>query len=216
MLGLFGSCNCCSWGFALTHSHTRAGIPPCDDCANAWWKWALFILFVFAYNVVLLKVVKYGNAAFMYAANAVTLPLVNVLGTSSFIMGINHAQPLNMYTIGGLVAMLAGLALWSNALWSNDKPKSGASVTRSCVCVCVVYCVHPPSHHAVYFSPCAGFLGPARFAMGVSYMASPQGNSGPGPDLSHLARDSMALRRGLYSRLGVSSPGPGRSLSSVA
>lgn len=101
----------------------------------------------------LLKVVKYGNAAFMYAANAVTLPLVNVLGTSSFIMGVNHAQPLNMYTIGGLVAMLAGLALWSNALWSNDKPKSGASVTRSCVCVCCVLCT-PSLTSCCLLSPC--------------------------------------------------------------
>lgn len=120
----------------------------------------------------LLKVVKYGNAAFMYAANAVTLPLVNVLGTSSFIMGVNHAQPLNMYTVGGLVAMLAGLALWSNALWSNDKPKSGASVSQSLARVCTVYTL---SHVMLSTLPLCRLLGPCSVRDGGQLHGKPPG-----------------------------------------
>ena len=81
----------------------------------------LFIFFVFAYNVLLLKVVKYGSAAFMYAANAVTLPLVNVLGTSVMVMGPGQASSLNGFTIVGMALALVGLSLWTAALRRREK-----------------------------------------------------------------------------------------------
>jgi len=163
------------------HGNPNNGLPQCDACQDAWWVWGLFIFFVFAYNVLLLKVVKYGSAAFMYAANAVTLPLVNVLGTSAAVMGAGQASSLNMFTVVGMGLTLAGLFLWAVAVKAEErkaKPGVGSPI----------------------------MTGRARFAMNLNYATRRRVRV----HANSLARDPMTVRKQLYSRLGVSSPGPGR------
>lgn len=174
------------------HGNPHNGLPQCDACEGAWWKWSLFIFFVFAYNVLLLKVVKHGSAAFMYAANAVTLPLVNILGTSAVVMGAGQAMALNLYTVGGLVLTLAGLAIWSMAARASEKRRRTLLKQLG--------------------SPGMTMTGPARFALNAGYdaLARAKVRSRSGMSSGELARDSMTMRRQLYSKLGVSSPGPGR------
>ena len=149
----------------------------------------MFIFFVFVNNVLLLKVVKYGSAAFMYAANAVTLPLVNVLGTSPMVMGPGQAAPLNPFTIVGMGFMLVGLAMWAFGVRQQERQDEQFASGR------------------------AYMAGQPRVAFGVPLLPAPTTTASG--TAATLARDPMTVRKQLYSKLGVSSPGPGRVVAYV-
>ena len=149
----------------------------------------MFIFFVFVNNVLLLKVVKYGSAAFMYAANAVTLPLVNVLGTSPMVMGPGQAAPLNPFTVVGMGFMLVGLAMWAFGVRQQERQDEQFASGR------------------------AYMAGQPRVAFGVPLLPAPTTTASG--TAATLARDPMTVRKQLYSKLGVSSPGPGRVVAYV-
>jgi hypothetical protein len=94
------------------------------DCAHVWWRWILFVTCVFLFNWSILQIVKVGSASFMYVASALTLPLTNVMATSSLIMGGSQfTSSITPWDLCALASTVIGLLIYG---FSGGSDESGA------------------------------------------------------------------------------------------
>jgi hypothetical protein len=202
---------------APSHGSPGADLPQCDACTSAWVQWALFVGCVFAANVLALGVMKRGSATLMcvrrraravalssralagrYLCTAAVLPLVCVLAAVPEVMGAGAEQPLTWTAVVSCLLVLIGFALWARhestavELASGGRPARARA--RCCGRAMNLTRARPTG-------PNSGAYLPQRFSGSINLRVplTPEGD------------DGLSLKRALYQKLGVSSPGPGRA-----
>ena len=122
------------------------------------------------------------------------LPLVCVLAAVPEVMGAGAEQPLTWTAVVSCLLVLIGFALWARhestqtavELASGGRPARGRAMNLT---------------RARPTGPNSGAYLPQRFSGSINLRVplTPEGD------------DGLSLKRALYQKLGVSSPGPGRA-----
>lgn len=95
-----------------------------DVCDDAWIYVAVWLGFMFFYNMLMTSLIQQSGAALMFAVGTLATPVTNLAFSLRFVMG-DQAEPFSTANFVGLIFICGGIAIYKS---SSAAASSGGDV----------------------------------------------------------------------------------------